>query len=128
VVRLDSNPAYRGVLFGPPQYNGTTLHEDNFANQAPNWGSEVYSTQTKDGTVLAFIRNEDSPTAWMTRSLVSPAIQSSFDLCCFDRIILIGNRGSVRMRRQALGGQSPGHLSSHVPLPPSPRNMEMAKA
>lgn len=73
MVRLDSNPAYRGVPFGPPQYNGTTLHEDNFANQAENWGSEVYATQTKDGSVLAFIRNEDAPTAWMTRSLDNTA-------------------------------------------------------
>ena len=61
--RLDSNAEYRAA----PLANNDT-HADGNVNQAPNWGSEVYFSQTKNGRVLALVRTEDSPTSWLARS------------------------------------------------------------
>ena len=61
--RLDRNPEYRAA---PPANND--LHADGNANSAPNWGSEVYWSQTKSGRLLALVRTEDSPTSWLARS------------------------------------------------------------
>jgi hypothetical protein len=37
--------------------------------QVRNWGSEVYATQAQGAGIVATIRNDNSPTAWFTRSL-----------------------------------------------------------